>query len=252
MIRENALKRKLAAKQPCVAAMLSLASPALAELLAMRGADAVILEAEHSTLNESEIENLTRAIELGGATPICRVGSADPALVLRVLDAGVMGVIIPHVRSPEDAARAVNAVKYPPVGQRGSAVVRASGYGLLARAGYVAMANAETMVIPMIEDPEAVEAIDAILAVPGVDCIFIGTGDLSLSMGVELSHPDLDAAVERVIAAARRAGIPFIAVASAAEAPGWIERGAGMISVNIMHLISQSWSAAIKAVHAKT
>ncbi|TVR10983.1 MAG: siderophore biosynthesis protein SbnG [Salinarimonadaceae bacterium] len=248
MITRNALKRKFAAGSPCVAAMLTAPSTALAELLASGGADAVVIEAEHSTINEAQIEDLCRAIEVGGATPLCRVASADPHLILRVLDAGVMGVIVPHVRNAATAAAVVDAARYPPIGSRGSGTCRANGYGAMARGDYVALANEEVLVIAMIEDPEAVDDIEAILDVAGIDAIFIGAGDLSLSMGTTAKDPQVEASVARVASAASARRIPYIVAATEAEAPAWLKRGAAMVTIQILQSLRRSWTASVASL----
>lgn len=250
MIGRNALKRKFVDGAPCVAAMLSAPSTALAELLASGGADAVVIEGEHSTINEAQIEELCRAIEIGGATPLCRISSADPQLILRVLDAGVMGVIVPHVRDAATAAALVDAARYPPIGSRGSGTCRANGYGAMPRPDYVALANEEVLVIAMIEDPEAVEDIDDILDVAGISAIFIGAGDLSLSMGLSANDPRVEASVARVAAAAVARRIPYIVAATETEAPGWLRRGAAMVTIQVLQSLRKSWTASVASLQA--
>ena len=129
MLTQNTLKTKLKKGELCLGSVLPFASPTFAELLARCGSDAIIFDSEHGSLDISQIEDLTRACELGGATPVCRVPAARPEIILRTMDAGVMGVIVPHVKTQEIAEAIVSYVKYPPVGQRGLAMtIRAAGY----------------------------------------------------------------------------------------------------------------------------
>ncbi len=252
MLKKNTFKEKAAKGNVCVVAMLSIASPPLAEVLAMSGSDAIILEAEHAPMNEAQIEDVVRACEIGGAPPLCRVPGIDPAFILRVLDAGIMGVVVPHIRTADDAAAVVAAVKYPPMGHRGSGTARAAGYGAISRDTYVAAANAETMVILMIEEPEAVDHIEAIAAVDGVDCLFIGRGDLSLTLGVKPSDPTLEAMVDQVLAAAGACGLPVMVAAGEDEARHWIDRGAQIISLQATGFLRRHWADAVRRVKAET
>lgn len=184
----------------------SLASPEVIEILAGCGYDWLFLETEHAPNGPLEVQRLVQA---AGALPVLvRLPNHDEIHVKRALDAGAAGIIAPQVNTPAAAAHLVAAAKYPPQGGRGVGVSRANGYGYEVGA-HVARANAESLVVVQAEHVEAVRQIEAIAAVPGVDAIFVGPYDLSASMGLlgQLDHPDVLAAIARVVRAARAASL---------------------------------------------
>ena len=161
--------------------------------------------------------------------PLVRVAWNDPVLVKPVLDLGAAGVIVPMIRTVEEARRAVAACLYPPEGLRGYGPRRPSHYGRFAGAEFCAAANRTVLPIVQIEHTEAVQHIDAILAVPGLASIVLGPNDLSGSLGHmgDPAHPDVQRAIDTVIARARRAGVP-VGVGMGddpAALAGWAERG---------------------------
>lgn len=186
----------------------SLASNAVSEILANRDFDWILVDMEHGMMNIETAGDLFAAISRGGPTPLVRVMSNDQATIKRALDAGAMGVMIPMVNSRNDAVRAVSYCRYPPAGSRGVGPGRASLFGIN-MGEYLAAADEQIMVIPQAEHREAVEHIDDILSVPGIDVIFVGPYDLSCSMGLpgQVNHPDVEKAIDRVLSAAKRAGV---------------------------------------------
>ena len=170
-------------------------SPALTEMAAIAGFDWVWLCIEHgSAAIGTELENLIRTAEGVGLTPIVRVTHNEYSTVMRCLELGAKGVLVPRVRTPSDVEQAVEWVKYPPQGSRGMCTLtRAYGYG--AREFVPEDVNEETIVMLIIEQMEAIERLDDILLVPGVDCAIFGAGDLSLELGLwqRVSHGDPEA-----------------------------------------------------------
>jgi 2-keto-3-deoxy-L-rhamnonate aldolase RhmA len=173
------------------------------------GFDGLFFDLQHGVVPEDVISQLCVAALTAGVTPLVRVPEKDYAAALRMLDNGALGIIMPEVTTVEDARRSVEACKYPPIGNRGAF----GGWPHFAfRALPVAQArkalNDATLVVLMIESRAALENIEAIAAVPGVDVIHIGTNDLSTDVGHpgELTHPDVLAALERVVAACRAHG----------------------------------------------
>ena len=158
---------------------------------------------------------MIRACEIGGATPLVRIPESVPGeypgVILRILDLGAMGVIVPHVDTREEAQAVVDAVKYAPAGRRGMFDVgRQTGYGTrMSAQEYVKRANEETLVVVMIESTEGLANVDDILSVDGVDVVQIGSSDLSASMGFrgDLAAPQVVAAIDRIVAAARKHGV---------------------------------------------
>ena len=163
------------------------------------GFDFVVVDLEHSVTTISEAGELIRIIDLCGAAPLVRLTSNDPNQIKRVMDAGAHGVIVPMMNSAEEARRAVAAVNYPMRGNRGVGLGRAQGYGTRFRE-YCEWLESSSVVIAQIEHIDAVNALESILAVEGIDGYIIGPYDLSASMGLagQFDHPDVKAAVERV------------------------------------------------------
>jgi 4-hydroxy-2-oxoheptanedioate aldolase len=208
-VRENVVKRRLQAGESLIGMLLGFNSPAFVELVALAGFDFVLIDCEHGPMDLESVEAMVRAAEAAGLTPLARVPHNEASVILRFLDVGVMGVLVPHVETAEDARRAVAAIKYPPEGERGLAGVRANEYGAREpMAEYVRRANEETLFMALIESRKGVENAAAIAAVPGVDVVQIGPNDLSMSMGHygRMDHPEVQAAIDQVIAAAQAAG----------------------------------------------
>jgi 4-hydroxy-2-oxoheptanedioate aldolase len=194
-------------------------APALVEMIGCAGYDFVILDSEHTLVDPQQLENLIRAAEATGLTPFVRVPEADPGAALRALDAGARGVVIPHVRRRSDVDDAIRAARYAPDGLRSLNGGRGPGFGLIDPVEYIKQANAEVMVVPLVEDAEGVEAIEEILSGGGVDLVLPGPGDLSQSYGVpwQTRHPKVQQAVHRVHAACADHGVPFAAMTRTPE-----------------------------------
>ena len=210
----NSLKQRLKDREPLVGLWLSLASADAAEALAHAGFDWLCIDMEHAPNDSADVSAQLRAIAAAHlpTEPIVRVPAREGWLVKRVLDAGARTVMFPNIESAEDAAHAIRLTRYPcadtPDGLRGVAgVVRAAAFG--ARRDYVQTANTQIATIVQIESARALEELDAIAATPGVDCLFVGPADLAASLGHlgDSKHPDVQAAIARVLDAAGKAGI---------------------------------------------
>jgi len=193
------LKSRLAEGQVTVGSWLTLAHPAIAEIMARAGFDWLTIDLEHSVITIREAEELIRIVELLGVAPLVRLSVNDPVQIKRVMDAGAHGVIVPMVNSPADAEAAVEAVRYPPMGKRGVGLARAQGYGS-SFDHYREWINRESVVIVQVEHIEAVDNLEAILAIEGVDGFIVGPYDLSGSLGVpgQFDHPSMKEAMERI------------------------------------------------------
>lgn len=176
------LKDKLKKKKLTIGSWITLAHPAIAEIMAKAGFDWLTVDMEHSAITLSEAQNLIQVIELCQVTPLVRISNNDPTLIKRVMDAGAHGVIVPMVNTAADAKLAVSSVKYPPVGKRGVGLARAQGYGLEFEK-YKNWVNKNSVVIVQIEHIKAVDNLDEILGCPGVDGFIVGPYDLSASLG---------------------------------------------------------------------
>lgn len=181
--------------------------PMVAETLAQGGFDFLLLDGEHAPVPPDAISALLPATELYGSSVIYRVRTNSVDLIRGALDAGVSGVMVPMVESVDDARNALNAAKYPPQGKRGIGPWRASNYYENYQ-NYVATANDKTCIIMQVESAAAVEMIEDIASLEGIDVLFVGPADLAASMGLTVGerHPDLTAAIERVAAVALKHG----------------------------------------------
>ena len=202
------IKKRLKAGGVSLGSWMSMGHPSIAEILGAAGYEWVVVETEHTAIDNSETLRLIMAIEGTGAVPLVRLAWVDPVQCKAVLDSGAAGVIVPMVNTREDAELAVKMAKYPPLGYRGVGLARAHAYGERF-AEYVAAANDSTLLIVQIEHKDAVANIDAILDVPGIDGTFIGPYDLSMSMGLpgQLDHPSIVAAMKTVVAATKARGL---------------------------------------------
>ena len=190
-----AFRSRLAARQPLYGAWSVIPSALSVRLLAAAGLDYVVIDLQHGGATEADLPGMTGAIRLAGATPIARVRHAHTADIGRALDLGCEGVIVPNIDSAAQARQAASAVRYPPAGYRSAGGV---------------LAAAEPFCLVMAESAEAVAELDATLAVDGVDGLYVGPRDLSLSLGCELDPDDpvLNRALQRVWVACAAAGKP--------------------------------------------
>ena len=196
---KNPLKVKLVNREPTIGSWITLGHTSIAEIMANAGFEWLVVDMEHSVITLDIAQQLIQVIEGCGVTPLVRVGENNPNIIKRVMDAGARGVIVPMVNSQADAAAAVKAVKYPPVGTRGVGLARAQGYGDKFDE-YAATVNEESIVIAQIEHIDAVNNLEPILSTEGIDGCIIGPYDLSGSLGVpgNFEHPDVLAALKKV------------------------------------------------------
>lgn len=195
----NSLKTALRRRHVTIGSWITLAHPAIAEIMAKAGFDWLAVDLEHSVITIREAEELIRIIALCGATPLARVASNDAVEIKRVMDAGAHGVIVPMVNSRQEAEQAVASVHYPPRGRRGVGLARAQGYGAHFDA-YTKWLGQEAVVIVQVEHHQAVERLHDILGVPGVDGFLVGPYDLSASLGVPgaFEHPAMRQALRKL------------------------------------------------------
>ncbi|MFC7342841.1 HpcH/HpaI aldolase family protein [Saccharopolyspora griseoalba] len=228
MLKPNAVKAKLGAGEEVHGLFCSIPSPALVEMIGCAGYDFAILDSEHTLVDPQQLENLIRAAEAVDLVPFVRVPEADPGAILRALDAGAMGVVVPHVRTRSDVDAAVRAARYAPEGMRSLNGGRVPGFGRIELAEYVRRANEEIMVVAMIEDAEGVEDLPAILDGGGVDLVLEGAADLSQSYGFpwQTRHPWVREALRRVHQECADREVPFCAIPRTPEDhTAWREAG---------------------------
>lgn len=238
----NPIKQSLKNARPTVGCWLTLASPGVAELLAHCGFDWLVIDAEHGPSDTRDLAAQLRAIDAAAfngarAEGVVRVTANDPARVKRAMDCGAQTIVFPSIDSASEATAAVASMRFPRPGQCGvrgvAGMVRAGAYGL--HSTYVQSANNQACAIVMIESVQGLENVDAIAAVEGVDCLFIGTADLSASMGYlgQTGHEAVKAAVEHVLLVARKhAKAVGIFATSAQEARRYREMGVSFIALH--------------------
>ena len=250
----NATKAKLAAGEAVFGCFVRYAEPSLVEYVAMLGWDFLVFDGEHGTLQAREVEDLCRAAELRGVTPLARVTTNQPHTILRFLDPGIHGVHVPYVNSPEAAEQAVRSVKYVPRGVRGLAGTRASDWGVSEPLGaYVERANRETLVVIHVETGEAVEQIEDYVKIDGIDVLFLGPTDLSQSLGHpgNAGHPDVVAAMDRVAEAVVPSDkVLGIYAGSVGMTRDWLDRGARYFTAGLESFLKDGMTAHLQQVRA--
>lgn len=196
------LKRRLANNELTIGSWVTLGHPSIAEIMASAGFDWLVIDAEHSVISLSEIQTLILAMDAHDCPAIVRLTSNDPNQIKRVMDAGATGIMVPLINSAADAEAAVRHTYYPPQGTRGVGLARAQAYGAGFKP-YIDWLSNHAVVVVMIEHRDAVDNIDEILDVEGVDAFIIGPYDLSASMGMpgEVSHPDVLDAIAHTLKA---------------------------------------------------
>lgn len=180
-------------------------SDAIIELLAYAGFAFVVIDMEHSGYTTTVAESLVRTAEAAGIVSFIRVIKNDPTLIMQAMETGTQGVVVPHILTPQDCANALAAMRFPPYGIRGwTAGSRAGRWGATDTGTYQEWSNSQPLLIPLIEDRDAVENLEDILAVSGIEIVCLGPGDLSQSYGfpgMGLRAAPVMAALERTIRA---------------------------------------------------
>lgn len=230
----NHFRSRLAGGEKLVGTMVTLPTPATAEILAEVGFDWLFVDGEHGPLETSDLLAILQAV--GSKIPcVVRVPTADEVWIKKVLDLGAAGIIAPQVNTAEHAARVVSWSRYAPIGTRGVGLARAHGYGLRFQQ-YVESANDEVAVIVQAEHVTAVENIDAIAAVPGIDAVLLGPYDLSASLGKmgQVGDHKVVAAIDRITAACQAARIPlgYFGVSADAIQP-YVDQGYSLIVAGV-------------------
>jgi 4-hydroxy-2-oxoheptanedioate aldolase len=232
-IRVNTFKRRLKAGDTLIGLWAQSGHAAVSEVIADAGFDWLLIDGEHAPIEVPAIIDQLRVIEPSGTPAIVRPAWNDPVILKRVLDTGVQTLLVPYVQSADEARRAVAAARYPPAGTRGvAATIRANRYGRVA--GYHGSANDEICVLVQLETRQAVDQLEDIAAVDGVDGVFIGPSDLAASLGHlgNNGHPDVRALIADACRRARAAGTPIGILATVeADARACLEMGFQYVAV---------------------
>ncbi|MCB1646150.1 MAG: 2,4-dihydroxyhept-2-ene-1,7-dioic acid aldolase [Pseudomonadales bacterium] len=232
-MRKNHVLKAWRDNQSTIGAWLSIDSAYAAEVMANAGFDWVCLDLQHGMLDYPDVKAMLPAISTTNTIPLVRVPWNEPYEIMKALDAGAYGVVVPLVNNREEAERAVRACKYPPDGIRSFGPIRAAIYG---GANYPAEANQEIACIIMIETAEALENLDDILATPGIDAVYIGPADLAYALGLPPTGDNDDplhvATVNRIAESCRKHGVAVgIHTGSLAFTRRYLEQGFHMVTL---------------------
>lgn len=246
-LQPNAFKAALTGPRPLVGIWSMLNSATAVEVLGGAGYDWILLDGEHSPMELDDAIGHLRVLAGTGTAPIVRLPANDPILFKRFLDIGVTTVMLPQVQSAAEAKAAADAMHYPPAGGRGVAVMhRASRYGRTPQ--YLQKASETLCLIVQVETVAALDRMEEIASVEGVDALFFGPGDLSASMGLigQPDHPKVQDAIAKAFERAQRLGVPAGVLApNAAASQRYIEMGFAFVSVaNDLALLVQNADAA--------
>ncbi len=223
-MRENRVKKVMGQGQLAIGGYVSLADPQVVEIIGLAGFDAAFIDMEHTAFDLALVGEMIRAADLVGATSIVRVPDNDAKLILRILDTGAEGIVVPHINSRADAEQAMQSAKYAPLGYRGMFGGRQS-FGV---ADYFHQANGQTMVVVLLEEAEALENLDEILQVDNIDVFFVAPSDLAQTMGHlgDAGHPEVQSAIDGAIAKIVSAGRTAGTLVNDNNLAGYVEKGA--------------------------
>jgi 4-hydroxy-2-oxoheptanedioate aldolase len=252
----NGIKALWRAGKPAINGWLSIANSFTAEIMTAQGYDSLTVDLQHGIIDYQSAIGMLQAMRAGTVTPMARVPWLDAGIVMKVLDAGALGVICPMVNSREEAERLVSYVRYPPRGVRSFGPTRAA---FSAGPGYGPDADEEILCFAMIETEGAMRNLDAICATPGLDGVYIGPADLTLGLtgrayrtGFDREEPEMIAAIRRILTTAHEAGIRAAlhtgSAEYAAKAIGW---GFDLVTVsNDVRLLAGAAAASVGRLHA--
>ena len=245
-----ALRERLDAGETLIGTFVQVPHMVVADFLGrIDDLDFLCLEAEHSAMGEETIQAMVAAGAAAGTPILVRVEDNAWVPIARALDAGAAGVIAPRVNSAAEARALLSATRYPPLGDRGIGPGRVTGYGSNSGPDYRSWANQHVLVGAQVETRRALDDLDGILAVPGIDLIFVGPMDLASSLGLVPGSPELNAIIEDVMSRARAAGRAAGIFAMTAEQVGyWVDRGVRLILyASDLRFMGAGLAAALKA-----
>ena len=208
-MRYTGLKERFRQRELTVGSWLSFQFLPLTEMLARKEFDWLVIDIEHTSIDLHEVMDMVMLIEQAGVSPLVRVGANDSLIIKRVMDMGAHGVLVPDVRSADEAQQVVDSLYYPPLGKRGAGLARAQAYGMDFQ-GYTHWLESEAVIVVQIEHVDAVRDLQSILAVDGVDGFILGPYDLSASVGRpgQFEDPEVEAILAEVAAAVHVAQKP--------------------------------------------
>ncbi len=238
--RVNRIKERLAKGEIALGGTAQIGSPEIVELIGHAGYDWVFIDAEHGSFDFETVVSMIRAAEATGVTPVVRVPDHNRSFLMKTLDAGATGIIVPGITTREEAEAVVDAARYGPKGHRGACpIIRAAGHGFQEWPLYVKWSDQNSLVWLIVEGVEGIHNFDKIIEVPGIDAIGIGPFDLSQAMGYQgqVEHPAVVGKIEEMVGKARAKNIELMAVIFSTTPEGmrletrkWMDRGCRIIA----------------------
>ena len=232
-MRRNHVRQKLSQGSPVIGTFVGLQSANVAELMGHSGFDFVVIETEHNALDSAEIEHVLMAVGNTEAIPIVRIPSSDKVFIQKALDIGAMGIVVPSVKSAEEARNIVSATRFPPLGTRSWGPLRASKY-TFDNEDYFKNANDNILIVLIVETVDAVNNLEQIADVPGIDVLFLGPWDMCLSLGLDplyQPHEEIGEVLEKMIQVSKERDTSAGAGASSpGDIAGRIDQGVTFIS----------------------
>jgi len=249
---DNRFKDRLAARLDVSGSFVLVGGPEIVENGGAVNLDFVILDTEHTATGWEKLSSMCLSALYAGTFPLVRIATTSRDVVTRALDIGARGIVFAQVQDADQARDAARACRYPPLGTRGAVSGRNVGWGVtMGLADSVDAANRGVVCVVQVETRDAVANVDEIAAVSGVDCLFVGLADLSVDLGVpgQTRHPDVDAALDRVAAAARAKGLPLgIPLADISLLDEYRRRGASFFATTDRGVVAAGWATYAKAV----
>lgn len=255
----NKLKSTIENKQHAIGTFLGVANPSIVEILGYTGLDFIVIDTEHGPYDTMPMSDLIRAAESKGLSPIVRVADLTHKEIQRALDNGAEGIIIPCLRDVDSFRKAVDLTKFAPLGNRGFIKGRGSGFGNEPWASgtlteYMQNSNEKVLLLPQCETKEALDNIEEIVQIEGIDGIFIGPFDLSISMGIpgQFDAPEFKEAVDRILSACRQAGkLCMMFTGSVEDARAYIDKGFDAVANSIDTIIfAEAYKTMVDAIRS--
>lgn len=258
LLKENKIKKKLKDGQVVIGTCMTALSPNLVELAGFAGYEWCRIDTEHNWRQDTTVEHMIRSSIVSGISPIIRLDKDNPYLIRKALEIGAEGFIIPSIRTADEVRDVVKAAKFPPMGERGfSTLCFSAGYGLVPGDKWVEWSNRETMVGVMIETVQAVENVDEIMSIEGLDFVLFGPADYAIDSGLgkpNNNHPKVQDGLKRTIEAAQKYGkytMFGIGLPWKEQAEKYIEMGVNMIEVGHDYsILGRGWKEALAELRA--
>jgi 2-keto-3-deoxy-L-rhamnonate aldolase RhmA len=207
-MRKNRIREKWIQDKMAVGTYVNLADPAVVEIIGLAGFDAAFIDMEHTAFSLETVQEMLRACDLMGIASLVRVPDNNPKTILRILDMGAQGVQVPHIGGINDAMNMVKAVRYAPLGERGmGGPTRAARYGAFPSTEHLETSNSEILLSVMVEDKTAIDELEDIASIEGIDLVTVGPTDLAQALGIpENEYPRLMETIERIAAILKKVG----------------------------------------------